>query len=184
MSQLRIPRRVTSGSANRLHTTAVACKDKLDLSFNDHEYYVEYISYGYLISICLRAAYRSKKTSEVVRAYAVLTLCGIKPLVTHNATLMMLGQKILGKTLFGLIMKQSFYGHFVAGEDQEGIKPVIGRMHSFGVKSILDYSVEVDESEKKKEEKKSFNMKKVSGVSNFEATLTPFRFRGKTDSIF
>ena len=109
----------------------------------------------------LRAAYRSKKTSEVVRAYAVLTLCGVKPLVTHNATLMKLGQKILGKTLFGLIMKQSFYGHFVAGEDQEGIKPVIGRMHSFGVKSILDYSVEVDESEKKKEEKKSFNMKKV-----------------------
>lgn len=32
-----------------------------------------------------RAAYRSKKTSEVVRAYAVLTLCGVKPLVTHNA---------------------------------------------------------------------------------------------------
>ena len=91
----------------------------------------------------------------------MLTLCGVKPLVTHNATLMKLGQKILGKTLFGQIMKQSFYGHFVAGEDQEGIKPVIGRMHSFGVKSILDYSVEVDESEKKKEEKKSFNMKKV-----------------------
>ena len=92
----------------------------------------------------------------------MLTLCGIKPLVAHNATLMKLGQKILGKTLFGLMMKQSFYGHFVAGEDQEGIKPVIGRMHSFGVKSILDYSVEVDETEKKKEEKKSFNMKKVS----------------------
>ena len=75
--------------------------------------------------------------------------------------LMKLGQKILGKTLFGHLMKQSFYGHFVAGEDQEGIKPVIGRMHSFGVKSILDYSVEVDEAEQKKEEKKTFNTKKV-----------------------
>lgn len=142
---LKIPSRVVPGSSNGLHTTVVANKDKLDLSFNDHE-----------------AAYRSKKTSEVVRAYAVLTLCGIKPLVAHNATLMKLGQKILGKTLFGFIMKQSFYGHFVAGEDQEGIKPVIGRMHTFGVKSILDYSVEVDETEKKKEEKKSFNMKKAS----------------------
>ena len=74
---------------------------------------------------------------------------------------MKLGQKILGKNLFGLLMKQSFYGHFVAGEDQVGIKPTISRMHSFGVKSILDYSVEVDEAEQKKEEKKSFNMKKV-----------------------
>ena len=48
MSRLRIPTipgRVTSGSSNRLHTTAVACKDKLDLSFNDHEwvYYIKYI---------------------------------------------------------------------------------------------------------------------------------------------
>lgn len=160
MSRLRIltiPSRVAPGSSTGLHTTAVATKDKLDLSFNDHE-----------------AAYRSKKTSEVARAYAVLTLCGIKPLVAHNATLMKLGQKILGKTLFGLMMKQSFYGHFVAGEDQEGIKPVIGRMHSFGVKSILDYSVEVDESEKKKEEKKSFNMKKASEAKDDATKISQY----------
>ena len=68
---------------------------------------------------------------------------------------MKLGQKILGKALFGMLMKQTFYGHFVAGEDQEDIKPTISRMHSFGVKSILDYSVEVDESESK-EDKKQF----------------------------
>jgi len=160
MSRLRIltiPSRVAPGSSTGLHTTAVATKDKLDLSFNDHE-----------------AAYRSKKTSEVARAYAVLTLCGIKPLVAHNATLMKLGQKILGKTLFGLMMKQSFYGHFVAGEDQEGIKPVIGRMHSFGVKSILDYSVEVDESEKKKEEKKTFNMKKASEAKDDATKISQY----------
>ena len=75
--------------------------------------------------------------------------------------LMKIGQKILGKGLFGFLMKQTFYGHFVAGADQDGIKPNIDRMHSFGVKSILDYSVEVDESEQKKEEKKVFKTKKV-----------------------
>ena len=69
--------------------------------------------------------------------------------------LMKLGQKILGKTLFGMLMKQTFYGHFVAGEDQDRIKPTISRMQSFGVKSILDYSVEVDESENK-EDKNQF----------------------------
>ena len=41
---------------------------------------------------------------------------------------MKLGQKVLGKKLFGLMMKQTFYGHFVAGEDHERIKPTIGRM--------------------------------------------------------
>ena len=36
------------------------------------------------ISVVSRAAYKSKKTSEVARAYLVLSLCGIKPLVKHN----------------------------------------------------------------------------------------------------
>ncbi len=57
---------------------------------------------------------------------------------------MKLGQTILGKRLFASLMKISFYGHFVAGEDRKAIKPTIHRMHSFGVKSILDYSVEED----------------------------------------
>ena len=37
---------------------------------------------------------------------------------------MKFGQNVLGKTLFGFFMKQTFYGHFVAGADQEDIKPV------------------------------------------------------------
>jgi len=135
---------VTSGSL--FSTSATHNKEKLDLTFLDNE-----------------AAYKSKKNSEVMRAYLVMSLCGIKPLVKHNDKLMKLGQKILGKTLFGLLMKQTFYGHFVAGEDQEDIKPTISRMHSFGVKSILDYSVEVDESESK-EDKKQF--KKAAEVKS------------------
>jgi len=149
----------TSVALFHTHRTPLA-KDALDLTFNDH-----------------RAAYKSKKTSEVARAYFVLSLCGIKPLVKHNDKLMKLGQKVLGKKLFGLMMKQTFYGHFVAGEDQERIKPTIGRMQSFGVKSILDYSVEVDEAEDgdaKKEEKKSWTFKKVSEVKESKDTITQY----------
>lgn len=42
------------------------------------------------------------------------------------------------------MMQQTFYGHFVAGEDQESIRPIIMRNKQFGVKSILDYSAEED----------------------------------------
>jgi len=142
-------------SSALLHTSATTNnREKLDLTFKDNE-----------------AAYKSKKTSEVVRAYVVMSLCGIKPLVKHNDKLMKLGQKILGKALFGLLMKQTFYGHFVAGEDQERIKPTISRMQSFGVKSILDYSVEVDESENK-EDKKQF--KKVAEVKKSKPELSQY----------
>ena len=65
--------------------------------------------------------------------------------------LMKLGRKVLGDNLFGWIMKQSFYGQFVAGENRQAIKPAIHRLHSFGVKAILDYSAEEDISQEQAE---------------------------------
>jgi len=63
------------------------------------------------------------------------------------------GRAILGKTLFEKVMKASFYGQFVAGEDEIRIKPTVQRMQHFGIKSILDYSVEKDLSRKQAQEK-------------------------------
>jgi proline dehydrogenase len=51
---------------------------------------------------------------------------------------------VLGKRMFVGMMKQTFYGHFVAGEDESTIKPLIMENRRFGVKSILDYSAEKD----------------------------------------
>ena len=41
-------------------------------------------------------------------------------------------------------MKATFYGHFVAGEDQPAIQPLVHRLNRYGVGAILDYSVEED----------------------------------------
>lgn len=51
---------------------------------------------------------------------------------------------MLGQALFERLMKMTFYGQFVAGEDQEAIKPLIQRNQAFGVGAVLDYSVEED----------------------------------------
>ena len=58
---------------------------------------------------------------------------------------------ILGDRLFKLLMKNTFYGHFVAGEDQFKIRPVLERLRNFGVKPIMDYSVEEDISQEEAE---------------------------------
>ncbi|ROT79822.1 proline dehydrogenase isoform 2 [Penaeus vannamei] len=111
-------------------------KDPLDLTFCDY-----------------RNAFKSKTNSELLRALLVFHLCSIQPLVDNNAKLMKLGQKVLGKRLFAALMKATFYGHFVAGEDQIKIQPTLERLRSFGVKSILDYSVEEDISSEDAEER-------------------------------
>jgi len=55
-----------------------------------------------------------------------------------------LSRKVLGKSLFSKLMKSTFYGHFVAGEDQNDIRENVKTMMKYGVKSILDYSAEED----------------------------------------
>ncbi|EEC01553.1 proline oxidase, putative, partial [Ixodes scapularis] len=61
--------------------------------------------------------------------------------------LMQVGQRVLGRRLFRLVMRHTFYGHFVGGESADAIQPLVKRLRSFGVKSILDYSAEEDLSE-------------------------------------
>ncbi|KAB0406849.1 hypothetical protein E2I00_006172 [Balaenoptera physalus] len=58
--------------------------------------------------------------------------------------LLRLARRLLGQRLFNRLMKMTFYGQFVAGEDQESIRPLIQHNRAFGVGSILDYGVEED----------------------------------------
>ncbi|XP_060104986.1 proline dehydrogenase 1, mitochondrial [Heteronotia binoei] len=100
-----------------------------------------------------REAFRSKTTGELVRGLLVLGLCSVDPLVERAPQLMNLTRKLLGQRLFENLMKMTFYGQFVAGENREAIKPLIQHNHAYGVGSVLDYSVEEDltteEAEKK-----------------------------------
>ncbi|OAD52488.1 Proline dehydrogenase 1, mitochondrial [Eufriesea mexicana] len=64
---------------------------------------------------------------------------------------MKFSKQLFGERLFARIMKATFYGHFVAGEDEVQITPVLDRLRQFGVKPILDYSVEEDISQEEAE---------------------------------
>ncbi|KAJ0068063.1 hypothetical protein NL108_015473, partial [Boleophthalmus pectinirostris] len=66
-----------------------------------------------------------------------------------------LGKRILGPRAFNQLMKMTFYGQFVAGEDHVAIKPLIQKNQAYGVGSVLDYSVEEDIRSEETEEKGS-----------------------------
>ncbi|XP_014246159.1 proline dehydrogenase 1, mitochondrial-like isoform X2 [Cimex lectularius] len=123
-------------------------RDPLDTSFDNPE-----------------AAFKSKTTWEVLRAYLVYTMCSSAYLVENNMKLMKLTKSIFGEKLFTLIMKSTFYGHFVAGEDRYKIIPTLMRLRSFGVKPILDYSVEEDLSQEEAEKREV-----ESSVSEVQST--------------
>lgn len=62
-------------------------------------------------------------------------------------------QETLRQGIFNKLTKMTFYGQFVAGEDQESIQSPIWQNRAFGVGSILDYGVEGDLSPKEAEHK-------------------------------
>ena len=91
-----------------------------------------------------RSAYASKGTLELVRNKWVLWLCGSDLIVDNNEKLLKVCRTILPKKLFDSIMKLTFYGQFVGGIDVDDLRPKLAHMQEFGVKPILDYSVEAD----------------------------------------
>lgn len=67
--------------------------------------------------------------------------------------LMELCKKLLGQRVFERLMKMTFYGQFVAGDDHIAIKPLIRKNQAFGVGAVLDYSVEEDLTQEEAERK-------------------------------
>ncbi|CRL01955.1 CLUMA_CG015342, isoform A [Clunio marinus] len=132
-------------------------KDPLDTTFNDPI-----------------AAFKSKTTFELIRGYFVYLICSSETLVENNMKIMKLMNSILGEKLFNSLMKATFYGHFVAGEDQVKIVPTLERLRSFGVKPILDYSVEEDLSQEEAEEREVSASVSTASTANSDATLPQY----------
>lgn len=98
-------------------------------------------------------AYKSKNNVELLRSLLVFKLCTFDFLVEKNKELIDLSRKVLGQWLFEKMMKMTFYGQFVAGEDHNSIKPLVRKNEAFGVGAVLDYSVEEDLTQEEAEKK-------------------------------
>ncbi|XP_058388190.1 proline dehydrogenase 1, mitochondrial isoform X2 [Diceros bicornis minor] len=106
------------------------------------------------------------------------------------AGLLHLARRLLGQRLFEKLMKMTFYGQFVAGEDQESIQPLIQHNRAFGVGSILDYGVEEDLSPEEAERQEmesctSAAEKEGSGTGKRERQYQAHRaFGDRRDGVF
>ena len=89
-------------------------------------------------------SFRTKSSFELIRCIAVFTICQIRPLVSRSDKLLKISYRILGTSITNGVLRLSFFNHFCAGEDEQGIKGKVHYLHDNGIGSILDYAAEAD----------------------------------------
>lgn len=134
-------------NTQQVRLTSTTSKKGNVIAFNDFREFPQELEANKTIDLSFndsKAAFKSKSNFELIRGYLVFQLCGIKFLLDNQKMLLDISRKMLGKNLFNQLMKNTFYGHFVAGESQSEIRYNVDAMRKCGVKSILDYSAEED----------------------------------------
>lgn len=91
-----------------------------------------------------RAAYATKSLSALLRALGVFRLAQFRPLVARADSLVRLSYSVLGQAITNSILRNTFFAHFCAGEDEKSIAPTVKELERNGIGSILDYAAESD----------------------------------------
>ena len=91
-----------------------------------------------------QATFRTMSLWTLIRSYTVYKLCSFHTLVKNAERLTSLSYTVFGTTVTNTFFRWTFFGHFVAGESTETIRPTIDGLHKNGIGSILDYAAEND----------------------------------------
>lgn len=81
---------------------------------------------------------------EIARSLLVFKLCSSKLLVANARRLLDLSEALLGRRITHWALRQTFFGHFCAGETAAEVAVVIARLERSGLGGILDYAAEAD----------------------------------------
>ena len=91
------------------------------------------------------SAFSLKSDSELERAYFLFRMIANEPLVRIGTA--MTNFAIKGNLPVDGLIRATVFDHFCGGVNEEDCLPVVDRMFSKGVCSVLDYSVEGKEDE-------------------------------------
>ena len=111
-----------------------------------------------------KIAFSLKSDSELERAFFLFKLIQSQPMVKIGTAVTNFALKA-HLPVEGLI-RSTVFDHFCGGITEEDCIPNIENMHSNGVYSVLDYSVEGNETEKQ------FDLVKAKTLKNIEFALS------------
>ncbi|KYO41056.1 hydroxyproline dehydrogenase isoform X2 [Alligator mississippiensis] len=89
-------------------------------------------------------ALRAKSGQELARALLVLGLCGLPGFVRSAPTLLWVSRRVLGRRLWGGLLRASFYGQFVAGATPAEVGVTARRLQALGLRPMLALPFEED----------------------------------------
>lgn len=113
------------------------------------------------------AAFSLKNDSELERAYFLFKMISYQPLVKIGTAATNFALKA-NLPIEGLI-RSTVFDHFCGGVNEEDCIPVIDKMYTKGVSSVLDYSVEGKEDEAQFDEAADRIIKIINFSANKEA---------------
>ena len=88
--------------------------------------------------------FKSKSTFDIIKALAVFKICQVKFIVKNANKLLTISRNILGDKVTGIIVKNTIFKHFCAGEGISELNQLYKKINSYGVGGILDYAAEAD----------------------------------------
>lgn len=122
----------TSKLLHKNYIRNFSSSDKIPVNFNDS-----------------RVAFQSKILGELIRATLVFSICQFQFLVRNAEKLIKFSYKVCGNLITNAVLRNTFFGHFCAGEDEISIKPTVDYLQRNGIGSILDYAAEADVEDEK-----------------------------------
>ncbi|KAG2488176.1 hypothetical protein HYH03_013318 [Edaphochlamys debaryana] len=100
---------------------------KADLTFTDHA-----------------AIFEGRSTADLLRALVVLRLCAVQPLASNSEALLEAARRRLGDERALGFVKDTFYGHFIAGKEPADVWGRMNALRANGIGAILDWAEEED----------------------------------------
>ncbi|XP_062993869.1 hydroxyproline dehydrogenase [Elgaria multicarinata webbii] len=88
--------------------------------------------------------FRLKSNWEITRGLLVFMLCSSPWLVQKAPVFLSISRRVLGRRLWGSVLRLTLYGQFVAGETPKEIKDTLQRLQGLGVRPLLAVPIEED----------------------------------------
>ncbi|XP_061196348.1 uncharacterized protein LOC133204611 [Saccostrea echinata] len=89
-------------------------------------------------------ACQSQTSLELLRALLIFNVCSVEKFVKNNYKILSWSRRLMGRPLFNMIMRPTFYRQFVGGHDLTSLQTTVDRLQAAGIGPFVMVALEED----------------------------------------